>query len=435
MVQLRLPPLLAILVAASCSEGWPEAAPEPAAVSSLGTPAVDAGYEPEDADGDGWLAGVDCDDANPAVHPGATERCNGLDDDCDGLADDADPEGVADAAEWYRDEDGDGFGDDPVRACVEPPGTARVGGDCDDANPAVHPGAAEVCDGADDDCDGLVDDEDDDLADPGAEVLLRDGDGDGFGADGASRAWCEPPAGWSAAGGDCDDEDPAVAPGAVEVCDGVDDDCDGLVDEADPDLDPAELETFFADADGDGYGDPDAPVEACFQPSGAVADDTDCDDADAGVHPWAGDAFGDGLDEDCDGLDCEAGDAGSAYFVVCLSDVNWDTARWLCQDAGHDELASIRDAVEQAFVEDLLDAAGGWEDQAPWIGFTDQDSEGTWTWTDGWTGSYTNWNPGEPNSEGDEDCAHLNWRFRTGEWNDADCSLERAWGGFVCESR
>lgn len=44
-----------------------------------------------DRDGDGYGAGCargpDCDDADAQRHPGATERCNSLDDDCDGAGD------------------------------------------------------------------------------------------------------------------------------------------------------------------------------------------------------------------------------------------------------------------------------------------------------------------------------------------------------------
>jgi hypothetical protein len=121
------------------------------------------------------------------------------------------------------------------------------GADCDDADPDVHPNAAEAWyDGVDENCDGAND---------------FDQDGDGV---------------LAAAGGgtDCDDTDPDVHPGAPERANGVDDDCDGATDEA-PSTD---------DADGDGYS----------EVSG------DCDDADAAVHPGASEIFYDGTDEDCD---------------------------------------------------------------------------------------------------------------------------------------
>jgi hypothetical protein len=59
--------------------------------------------------------------------------------------------------------------------------------------------------------------------------------------------------------------------------------------------------TFYADADGDGAGDPGAPVVACTAPPGTVADATDCDDADASVHPGAEEVCGNGVDDDCGG--------------------------------------------------------------------------------------------------------------------------------------
>ncbi len=98
------------------------------------------------------LADGDCDDADSAVNPGATETCNGVDDDCNGAVDDAP------AVTWYLDRDEDGFGDDDVTylVCSPPPGYAERGGDCDDGEQTVHPGAWDACeDGADADCDGL----------------------------------------------------------------------------------------------------------------------------------------------------------------------------------------------------------------------------------------------------------------------------------------
>jgi hypothetical protein len=114
----------------------------------------------EDLDGDGWtvLQG-DCDDANPSVHPGAIEVCNGMDDDCDGLIDN----NATGCLVWYRDLDHDTYGNcsDFICACQPNPAlgyTANVCGDCNDSLASVHPGAIEICgNGIDDDCDGLVD--------------------------------------------------------------------------------------------------------------------------------------------------------------------------------------------------------------------------------------------------------------------------------------
>jgi hypothetical protein len=60
--------------------------------------------------------------------------------------------------------------------------------------------------------------------------------------------------------------------------------------------------TWYTDADGDGFGDPGASVDACAQPSGAVADHSDCDDGDADIHPGAAeDDCTDPVDRNCDG--------------------------------------------------------------------------------------------------------------------------------------
>ena len=79
--------------------------------------------------------GTDCDDSNEGVHAGQLERCNGADDNCNGTVD----EGVL--VVRYSDADHDGWGTGAaMMACFETPSTAAVAGDCDDTNPAMHPG-------------------------------------------------------------------------------------------------------------------------------------------------------------------------------------------------------------------------------------------------------------------------------------------------------
>ena len=115
-------------------------------------------YEPAtDADGDGYYAeSDDCDDTNPDVHPGATEICNGIDDDCNYYVDDNPVDGEI----YYLDEDSDGYGvdGDYRNLCdMNPPYTAVVAGDCDDGDHKINPGATEICNGIDDDCDSEID--------------------------------------------------------------------------------------------------------------------------------------------------------------------------------------------------------------------------------------------------------------------------------------
>ncbi|MBL8879381.1 MAG: putative metal-binding motif-containing protein [Phycisphaerales bacterium] len=217
----------------------------------------------------------------------------GLDNDGDNLYDANDP----DVPAWYRDADGDGYGDSQSfqRACTPPTGYVDNLSDCDDGNSAVYPGAPEICDGIDNDCNGVI---------PPGEA---DADGDGVRV-------CQ---------ADCDDQDPSVYQGAPELCDGKDNDCNGQTDEGIP--------VWYRDSDGDGFGDPGTSQQNCTQPTGFVFDHTDCDDADATRHPGAAELC-DALDNDCDGLVPSAetsdddGDGVPNCRDNCISIINPDQA-------------------------------------------------------------------------------------------------------------
>jgi hypothetical protein len=234
------------------------------------------------------------------------DRTRGPDDPQD---DDDDSAGEGEVRTWYRDDDGDGWGrEGNIAETVEQPaGFVDRFGDCDDLDAAVHPEAEEICDERDNDCDELVDEDLDDLE------LFADDDGDSYGDDGDALLSCDPVDGYVQQGGDCDDGEASVHPGAQELCNDRDDDCDGSADADHPDA-----TDWYADLDGDGYGDPADATSACAQPGGRLADDQDCDDSDATIHPGADEVCDDGIDQNCDGL------ADDGCTVVHCGDITAD---------------------------------------------------------------------------------------------------------------
>ena len=255
--------------------------------------------------------GGDCNDDTSAAHPGATEICDGLDNDCDGQTDEADASGCL---AFYVDGDGDGWGDSSKSACLcKGNATFKVAklGDCNDGDAAINPAAKEVCDSKDNNCVNGIDE----AGASGCTTFWRDHDADGFGLLGDSSCLCAPGGEYTATKtGDCNDSDKAVNPKATEICDGVDNDCDGATDPVNADG----CTLWYVDKDGDGYGTYSAaPKCLCVGIAGYASSDAlpDCNDADASVHPGAKEICN-GKDDDCDGVKDPKNTSGCVLYYV-----------------------------------------------------------------------------------------------------------------------
>jgi len=233
-----------------------------------------------DSDGDGYYTGTpvtqytapaagyvtkttqksgDCNDADVAIHPGARDIADdGIDQNCDGY----------DLKTWYRDADKDGYGniDFPVTANTKPSGYVTNHDDCDDTNAAIKPTTVWVLDG---DKDGYyIGSPVTQCTSPGTSYVIKIGQ----------------------KGGDCNDANATIHPDATEIADdGIDQNCDGY-----------DLKTWYRDADGDGFGNINLTKKANNQPSGYIANHTDCNDSDKTIYPGAPELC-DGKDNNCNG--------------------------------------------------------------------------------------------------------------------------------------
>lgn len=177
------------------------------------------------------IVGGDCNDLVSAIKPGVDEICNEIDDNCNGDTDEA---GAKGCDIYYKDKDGDKFGDPDDSACLcKSKKTSEwigVAGDCDDTTNKVKPGVSEMCNtvGVDDNCNGKTDEE----GSVGCKLAYLDQDNDKYGPASSGKCLCalnkiyttDQP-------GDCDDGNDKVFPTAIEACNGLDDDCSGLTDE------------------------------------------------------------------------------------------------------------------------------------------------------------------------------------------------------------
>ena len=368
-----------------------------------GGPLVRACYDgPESTEGVGQCGGglQHCTDGAftsciGQVLPG-TEQCNDLDDDCDGSIDNG-----AESGTYWPDLDGDGFGDadaEGFTGCVAPDRYVNNRLDCDDTRLAVHPDAEETAgDEIDQNCDGT-------------ETCYVDNDGDGHRADdttieslddllcdGVLEALATTPA------DDCDDGDPTVHPGAIEIpgdeidqtCDGRElcyhdrdgdgfrtaetsvsldlscadsleasaavpagdcadldasrnpmapEACNGLDDNCDGETDNgAAFNLYWPDLDGDGFGDASAgPVSGCAAPARHVDNALDCNDGLRSVNPDAAEIAGDEADQNCDGVE------------TCFVDNDGDGHR--ADDATIESIADLRcDGLVEALASDPVD--------------------------------------------------------------------------------
>jgi hypothetical protein len=180
--------------------------------------------------------------------------------------------------------------------------------DCDDFNPAVNHFEAEVCNGVDDNCEDGIDEVDA----QGCVEYYKDVDQDGFGAE-ELKCLCEPTGSYTAeVAGDCADNDAAVNPSRMEICNnGKDDNCNS----SQNDENAQSCTFFFFDQDNDGYGiETDAKCLCNQEGKYRATSSPDCNDGDPLINPGQQEICANGKDDNCNGDQNDENAIGSVTF-------------------------------------------------------------------------------------------------------------------------